>query len=666
VSLMRLAPECVRLRRMAKAHAAGEMTQAEYRAARREVIDNFPGTPPADDDTRPRFADEPTLRSDSRMSRHLGVAAEAPDDAPADRRWLWLAAGAVILATALLTLPTASAEPAAARSGEAAQVPPVRERHPDPVSSPRLEVAAVVVEWGEAAPAADAALSLEPLQRRAELALEEVRMRNAPGQHGFTPAELEEVARLLNVLGVHRGAGGLDAEDARDLSALIREQKRRRGVSVAQLEEVARSVQTRLRDSGYFLGAAYLPAQTVTGGRVRIEVLPGRLGDIVVAGGDPGPVSGTFAPLLGQPLTLDAVSRNLQRLNSLPGFTAQASFGPGNEVGEARLQLNLLERRRWSGAVAVDNHGDAATGEQRLSVEGSWLNPRGVGDRLSAGALASVNPANQTYGYLEYDMPLGETFRLSGRIGNHDFSRDGVPELDGGGTVVDLVARRNLLHGREHAATAVFSATRQRLDFDAGVTQKVTAVGAGIAGHRVWGRPQIAADAGVNLQWGHIGGDTFAGQDQGFWLLELDAEAWLPLALPLLDGEHKLRGYVSGQWGGSLLPATRRFALGGAGRARALDRSAFLGDRGVLLGLELRVPLSVGELLVFAESGYADSRADGRDAWASLTDIGVGWDARLSGALTSRLSWALPVAADGSDGFDDDGSRWYWSMRYEL
>jgi hemolysin activation/secretion protein len=662
---MRLAPECVRLRRMAKAHAAGEMSQAEYRAARREVIDGFPGTPPADDDTRPRFADEPTLRSDSRMSGHLGVAAEASSGAAPDRRWLWLAAGVVILVAALLTLPTAAAGAAAARPTEAARVPPVRERHPDPVSSPRLEVSSVVVEWGEAAAAADADLNLAPLQRQAEQALTDVRTRNAPGQHGFTPTELEEVARFLNVLGVHEGAGGLDAEDARDLSALIREQKRRRGVSVAQLEAVARSVQSRLRESGYFVGAAYLPAQTVTDGRVRIEVLPGRLGDIVVAGGDPGPVSGTFAPLLGQPLTLDGVSRHLQRLNSLPGFTAQASFGPGAEVGEAQLQLNLLERRRWSAAVEVDNHGDAATGEQRLSITGSWLNPRGVGDRLSAGALASLNPANQTYGYVEYDMPLGEAFRLSGRIGNNDFSRDGVPELDGGGTVVDLVARRNLLHGRERSATAVFSATRQHLDYDAGLSQTVTAIGAGIAGHRVWNQPRIAADAGVNLQWGHIGGDTFTGQEDRFWLLEMDAEAWLPLSLPGLAGEHKLRGYVSGQWSDSLLPATRRFALAGAARARAFDRSAFLGDRGVLLGLELRVPVAVGELLLFTESGYGDGRADGAETWAQLTNIGLGWDAELSAALTSRLSWALPVAAEGSDDFDDDGSRWYWSVRYE-
>ena len=41
MSLMKLAPETVRLRRVAKAHAMGEFSLAEYRQARREVIDNF-------------------------------------------------------------------------------------------------------------------------------------------------------------------------------------------------------------------------------------------------------------------------------------------------------------------------------------------------------------------------------------------------------------------------------------------------------------------------------------------------------------------------------------------------------------------------------------------------------------------------------------------------
>lgn len=677
MSLMRLAPECVRLRRMARAWAAGEMTQSEYRRARRELIDGFPSAVPVDDDTQPRFLDEPTLRSDSRFTGQLSVTVETEEAAQSDRRWLWLAGLILVLAAAILTLPEVAAAPgdavapgdAAARGDAAApRVPPVRERTPDPLTSPRLPIDGVRVAWGDAAaaPATGAApVSLDLLQRRADDALAAIRESNAPRSHGFTRAELEEVARYLDVLGVHRGDAGLDAADAADLSALIRDQKRRRGVSVAQLETVAAAVQEGLREAGLFLGVAYVPAQTVDDGIARIEVLPGRLGDIVVEGGDPGPVSDTFAPLLGQPLTLAAVSRRLQVLNGLPGLKAQASFGPGAAVGESELRLDLLEQRRWTGSVALDNHGDDATGDQRLSVGGAWLNPRGVGDRLSAGLLTTVNPSNQTYGYLAYDMPAGADYRLSARIGNNDFSRDRVPALDGGGWFVDVAARRHLLHSRERALALVLGGARQRLDYDDGVAQTVTTLSAGLAGHRVWDEPRIAADAGVNLQWGWIGGDTFPGQEDGFWLLEADSEAWMPVSLPWLDGEQKLRGYLSGQWSDARLPATRRFALGGAARGRAFDRSLFLADRAGMMGLEVRVPVGLGELLVFTEAGYGVALGDGGERWVRIVDAGLGWDAELGQGISSRLSWARPLDADGSPGVDGDDDRWYWSLRYE-
>ena len=55
MTLMKLAPEIVRLRRVAKAYAAGEFSRFEYREARREVIENFQPDVIGDDDTQPRL-----------------------------------------------------------------------------------------------------------------------------------------------------------------------------------------------------------------------------------------------------------------------------------------------------------------------------------------------------------------------------------------------------------------------------------------------------------------------------------------------------------------------------------------------------------------------------------------------------------------------------------
>jgi hypothetical protein len=658
VSFMKLSPESVRLRRLAKAHAAGELGTAEYRASRREVIDNFAAgvssSPAGDDDTRPRWPDDITLRGGHGAVEMVASEPASADAGGAGRRLLWVVTVLLACVALLLALPRAMA---------ASEVPPVRERSADPAASPRLPVVEVAVRAasGERLPSR---LSLARLQERADAALAAVRARHTAAAHGFTASELDELARLLNALGVHEADSTLDAADARDISALVRDQKVRRGISVMELEEVARAVQNDAREQGYFLAAAYVPAQRVDAGVVQIEVMPGRLGDVVVEGSDSGAVSAVFGALLGEPVTLSEVSSRLQTLDRLAGVNAQASFGPGELPGESRLRLTVQQERRWQGALVVDNFGDDATGKHRLGGSVSWLDPRGVGDRLSAGAMVAFDPANQTYAYLGYDLPVGGDYRLATRIGNHDFSRDGVPDLDGSGLFVDVAARRSLGLRREQTATVVWSAAYQGLDWDSGIDQTVALAGMGLAAQRVWDSPRIAADAAVNFSVGRLAGDRFVGQQRTPWLFEVDIEGWMPVRVPGLTGEQKLVGRLAGQWGSDGLPATRRFALGGAQRARGYERDEFLADRALLLGVEGHHPLAVGELLVFAEFAYGNRRDAVRD-WARVADAGIGWQALLPGGLSTRLTVAWPFAADGSGDIDDDGAKAFWSLRYD-
>lgn len=662
MSLMKLAPECVRLRRMAKAHAAGEVTEDEYRQARREVIDGFSSAPYHDDDTRPRFAEDPTLRNEGSVSDAVPSAVGSPQqslEVHGSRRWLWLGllALAAAAATALAGLPQARAAEAPA----AVSIPPVAARDPDPARSARLSVERIALGWGEEGRAPPARVDMAALQVAADRALAEVRRRHQVAEHGFTQQELAELARFLNVLGVHEAGAELDQTDARDLAALIREQKQRRGISVAELEDVARAVQADLREQGYFLAAAYLPAQDVADGVVRIDMLPGRLGDVAVSGADPGMVSAAFRPLLDEPVTLSEVSSRLETLNAMPGLTAQASFAPGEDVGETRLKVDVLEQRPWSASAALDNHGDSHTGEVRLGARVAWASPRGVGDHLRAGALTSFDPANQSYGWVDYEMPGPGGYRFAARLANNDFTDDGLTTVDGGGLYLDLLARRDVLRRRDRSLTLAFTGARHELDWDDGVDQTVTMAGAGLLAHRVWDGARVAADAAARLSLGHIGGDRFAGQERDFWVLEMDGQAWMPLPG---DGR-KLVLRLAGQWSDSLLPATRRFALGGASRIRAFDRGEFLADRGVLLSLETRSPLALGELLLFAEAGYGDGLAQGAETWAHVTAAGVGWEASLSRSLSSRMTLALPLSAKGTGGLDDEGARLYWSLRYD-
>ena len=130
MTLLRLSPDSERLRRIAKAHAAGELSTPDYRRIRAEVIERFSsGEAEEFDDTQPRWLDRPTPAAQPSL---VPVPTDGPP--PARRRvWLWALVVSVIVIAAFGS--------AGAWSGT---IPPVNQRDPNPATSPRIPVDAVL------------------------------------------------------------------------------------------------------------------------------------------------------------------------------------------------------------------------------------------------------------------------------------------------------------------------------------------------------------------------------------------------------------------------------------------------------------------------------------------------------------------------------------------
>lgn len=647
MSLMKLAPETVRLRRVAKAHALGEFSLAEYRRARREIIDNFEPHRVDEDDTQPR-------QQTAAVANGTPAPISVVPTRPHPRRWLvWLlVAGAVLAASQIL----ADEAPL--------DVPAVVDRDPNPATSPRLVVRSVDL----ADPARLDGLSVDAagVQAVIDARLAEIRQRNQPGNHGFTETELEEVGRFLNALGAHNPKTTLSARDAADLSALIADQKARRGVSIVELEEVASAVQSYLRAAGYFLAVAYVPAQTVQDGRVAIDFQPGVLGEVRVAGA-PDRLSRRFDDLIGRPVTQREINTRLYALNRAPGFAARASFEPGDAVGETRLNLDVLEKRTLYGSVRLDNYGDDYTGRQRVVLGADLVNPAGRGDVLRMGLTAALDPDNQLLGFAEYSTPIGGRRLLRGRIARNAFNTGGIEDIDSTAWVADAVLETFLRRDRLSGLSWEIGAGRHELSWKlpaGGVDQTVTLVSAAFKGRRVWDAARVAADLRLYADAGSIDGQTFAGQDDRFWDLGLDVLGWHPFDLAFLPGRQKASVRVRGQLASTQLPSTRRLALGGISGARGFERDAFLADQGVLLRGDLRTPVMLGDLVLFGDAVYGKTRNQETSAWAHLANLGLAWEVQIGSHFTSSVSWAVPITAKGTGGLDDDGAIFFWSLRY--
>ena len=657
MSLMKLAPEAVRLRRIAKACAAGEFGLLDYRQARRDIIGNFVADTTGDDDTQPRF---------NLPDRHGVEPVQPPTKVRSILvRWVLLAVvvGSVFLAGQTFAQSIiAQSMFAQSTFAQSMNIPPVSERDPNPATSSRLPISRVTLGELEPLPG----ISREAVMALAGASLRGIQQRNQPASDGFTASELAELGRFLNALGAHDPEVSLSARDAADLSSLLRDQKLRRGISIVEIEEISAAIQLYYRDAGYFLAIAFVPSQEVMDGTVRLEVLPGVVGAVNVNGAN-GKIADRFNDLLGVPLTWKQINTRLYTLNQSPGIFAQANFEPGEQVGETVLNLNVVEQRKLSASVGLDNYGDTHTGEQRLVALGSWANPLQRGDALNVGLLFSVDPSNQTYGFAEYQTPVGGKYQFSGRLANNNFSTTDSIGVDGNGVLFDAVLEKFVYRERTAGLSFELGLGLHSLDWDSesiDVDQQVSMLSAALNGHRVWDGLQIFAESRIFADIGHIGGDTFAGQDDNFWDLGVELFAWRPFDLPLLPGRQKGSIKLIGQFSNMQLPSTRRLGLGGVSRARGFRRDVYIGDQGVLLRADLRTELPLGELVLFVDSAYGVGRNDLNPTWAYLTDLGVAWDARLASRIVSRLSLAIPVTAKGTGGLDDDGLQIFWSLQY--
>ena len=257
--------------------------------------------------------------------------------------------------------------------------------------------------------------------------------------NGFTDRDLVDIGKFLRDI-IDRGVLP-DEADAIELIDLIRHAEFQRGwITIEQLDAIALSVTEFYREKGFILATAFIPEQEVDAeeGIIRLNVLEGRLGDVTVSSNEifsENMIARAFSNELGEAVTEERIEGALRRINDLPGVRVRGSFSPGENVGETRLNLGVLEEKSWTSSVLLDNHGADTTGNTRVFATSEWYNFRKRGHRLVAGLLRSEGPDSSFYGLLEYELPITEDARgkVRASISTNQFSVNlpNLPEIVG-------------------------------------------------------------------------------------------------------------------------------------------------------------------------------------------------------------------------------------------
>ncbi|MDE0884128.1 MAG: BamA/TamA family outer membrane protein [Myxococcota bacterium] len=187
--------------------------------------------------------------------------------------------------------------------------------------------------------------------------------------------------------------------------------------------------------AGFVNSRAVLPDQDFEGGVLRVQIVEGRLADVVIQG------TGGYSPAYlreqlmgppGRPLNAFALESRIRRLQADPGIRSlKAVLRPGFSREEAILFVDVSESNRLSASVEAGDILNPTIGEMAGYLTVGFLNPiAGRGDRF--GALFGLSEG-LTDLQLEYALPVGRygtALRADFRYSQASIVDEGLKALD--------------------------------------------------------------------------------------------------------------------------------------------------------------------------------------------------------------------------------------------
>lgn len=574
-------------------------------------------------------------------------------------------------------------------------IPAVRERDPDPLAGPRLNITEFrvqgIVEYPELG------ITRESLNRLVEGIRFEMMGEGEMLDSGYTLEEVSEISDMVAQIEDETQGEHVGPLEVQRLVFLIREQRRRRGVTVGMIENVADTITRYYRERGFILAKAYIPEQHVRDGVVTLTLLLGELGEIDVQNNKKykaSTIERIFDPVINKPVTAKNIEERLFFVNDMPGLSAQAYFEPGSQVGDTRLNINVVTEKMFAGNVRLDNHGSDSTGEYRLYTDGYWYNPLGIGDQLHIGVLGTFEPANSMYGSIHYGVPLFSPrakFTVGGS--SNDFVSEVLDGLTTTGDSVVLDASLNYILKRSRVKNYSVEARFAEIDTDiTNVLLPENDVDEGNAVAVADSVPDNDYDmrvrnldlvfnfdvlhekmralhqGGVRLTYADIIEGRRFGQREKPLVFAVNYSLLKFVQLPFTDIHNRVIFRFAGQYADGALPSTSQLSLTGPTRMRGFEVNTYNADHGVAMGLDW--VMNTPELLnfnlagqefkdllqpyIFVDAAYgvtnvSGSRIDASNpwpgvvgTWARLADVGFGFKFNLQ-QFRSNISFARAV-----------------------
>ena len=403
------------------------------------------------------------------------------------------------------------------------------------------------------------------------------------------------------------------------------------------LTEIAETVTRLYQRAGYPFARAILPPQTLSSGRLKIEVVEGRYGEAKAFGPDERLVS-AISKYLAKIKTGELIrSSDLERLtglwDELPGIEVSPSMKPGASAGLGDLVAEVKKAEKTTFfELAADNHGSRYTGYNRLRSNLSLLSPLAVGDKFDA-SVAHTDESLTT-GNISYSFPIGiNGLRIDMNAARSDYSigkeyqnlnMDGKADILGANLGVPLLrsksANASLSIGYQHKDLRDhingFVKNKEShlipltlsLDLRDRVTSpSVTSIRAGYS----FGRISLDQNARID--------DTIQSEGQ------FNKATLSLLHQAKIAKEAEFVGRLAAQTATRRnLDASEDFTLGGPAGVRAYPVGEATGDKGYTVQLQVKKTFGEFTPYVFYDTGRVETNVRGESVTKSRSGAGVG------------------------------------------
>ena len=439
----------------------------------------------------------------------------------------------------------------------------------------------------------------------------------------------------------------------------------RRRVSQVDLAAIAAAISDLYRRQGYHLSRAIVPPQDIAGGRVRVQVIEGRITELSIKGegAESFGIRAALEPVLAeQPARLDTLERKLLLLNDRPGMhitdTQLEEIGTGS--GRFRL-IVLVQTWRIYLSSSIDNLGSAAVGPWQSYSTAAFNSLAMPGDSLAFNiSTTPTHPSELLFGRIAYEAPIGNDGIRVGGSAYHSDVRPGdvrrafdertttdsaelhgsfVPwktqvsslVLTGSFATTDAFSRDmfGTIYG-DHVRTFGLSADYKLVDPLKGTNYLTVAFRRGV---NVLGASQI---------------DDLTSVDGASGIFSV-VNFWYTRVQPITDS-WSIKLASAGQFSSAPMLLSQQFYVGGAAFGRGYDSAEVSGDNGIAGSLELRFdqPLNFGyltryQLYGFLDSGTVWNHGFGISDGTSLTSAGAGIRVYLRDQIEAGFAVAKPL-----------------------